>query len=330
MPISEFPANANNISLEPSIRYGVYESITSSQEVVLNSSSNLLNYVTLDSTSNPGYVRWILNNTSIVYGSAWINLQITRSSSSLLTAPLELPAESGKPLTTQGGNTLDNGSGAATIADLTVPFGTGYSITTPSTWSSVAGEGSANGATVHTNPSSKLAVYQEESLPIGDIECQTAADNGIKFRLDMRGTNNSGLPGLNSGPQWYILGNNGGTSWVGPGSDAAGNFSANTILGTHINPNPTTPALPTNPPVSGTVYQNTTGGPIEIALPVTGGSAADTAQWALGSTDAPGDWGGADTVASAEVKTLHLTVPNGWYWSITTGATIGTADVLGS
>lgn len=247
-----------------------------------------------------------------------------------LTAPLELPAEPGKPLTTQGGNTLDNGSGAATIADLTVPFGTGYSITTPSTWSSVTGEGSANGATVHTNPSSKLAVYQEESLPIGDIECQTAADNGIKFRLDMRGTNNSGLPGLNSGPQWYILGNNGGTSWVGPGSDAAGNFSANTILGTHINPNPTTPALPTNPPASGTVYQNTTGGPIQIALPVTGGSAADTAQWALGSTDTPGDWGGADTVAASEVKTLHLTVPNDWYWSITTGATIGTADVLGS
>ena len=32
-----------------------------------------------------------------------------------LVAPLTLPAESGKPLTTQGGNTLDDGSGDATI-----------------------------------------------------------------------------------------------------------------------------------------------------------------------------------------------------------------------
>ncbi len=32
-----------------------------------------------------------------------------------LTAPLVLPAEPGKPLTTQGGNTLDDGSGDATI-----------------------------------------------------------------------------------------------------------------------------------------------------------------------------------------------------------------------
>ena len=33
-----------------------------------------------------------------------------------LTAPLTLPAESGKPLTTQGGSTLDDGSGALLTA----------------------------------------------------------------------------------------------------------------------------------------------------------------------------------------------------------------------
>ena len=32
-----------------------------------------------------------------------------------LTAPLQLPAESGKPLTTQGGITLDNGAGLMTV-----------------------------------------------------------------------------------------------------------------------------------------------------------------------------------------------------------------------
>ena len=35
---------------------------------------------------------------------------------SRLTAPLELPAESGKPLTTQGGTTLDDGTGRIDIA----------------------------------------------------------------------------------------------------------------------------------------------------------------------------------------------------------------------
>lgn len=165
-----------------------------------------------------------------------------------LTAPLELPAEPGKPLTTQGGNTLDDGSGTVSIG------GGGNALNVPN-----------GNATV------------------------------------------------------------GGTAYVGTVS-CGGDVAAEG----HINPGYAAAALPTNPPASGTVYQNTTGGPIQIALPVTGGTAADTAQWALGSTDTPGDWGGADTVAASEVKTLHLTVPNDWYWSITTGATIGTADVLGS
>jgi hypothetical protein len=98
----------------------------------------------------------------------------------------------------------------------------------------------------------------------------------------------------------------------------------------HLNPTYVVATIPTNPPVSGTVYQNTTGGPIQIALPVTGGSVANTAQFALGSSSSPGTWGGDDTIAIDELKTLHLHVPNGWYWSITTGATIGTASVLGS
>ena len=161
-----------------------------------------------------------------------------------LTAPLELPAEPGKPLTTQTGTVLDDGGGNATIGGIM----------------------------------------------------------RVNYIADESG----------NGPPDMVYG------------------LVITRAGAHINPYFSTPALSTNPPVSGTVYQNTTGGPIQIALPVTGGTAADTAQWALGSTDTPGDWGGADTVAASEVKTLHLTVPNDWYWSITTGATIGTADVLGS
>ena len=37
------------------------------------------------------------------------------SPDTLLTAPLVLPAESGKPLTTQGGSTLDDGNGSVSI-----------------------------------------------------------------------------------------------------------------------------------------------------------------------------------------------------------------------
>jgi hypothetical protein len=82
--------------------------------------------------------------------------------------------------------------------------------------------------------------------------------------------------------------------------------------------------------VTGAVYQNTTGGPIIIDLPITG-TVASTAQWALGPTDTPPDFGGATTVLLASVVDKSLVVPNGWYWSITSASTtLGTASVLGS
>lgn len=98
--------------------------------------------------------------------------------------------------------------------------------------------------------------------------------------------------------------------------------------GAHLNPAYAVGSIPNNPPLNFTTYQNTSGGPLEITLPVTGGSAADTAQWYLGSTASPGTWGAAETIAINEVKNLKLLVPNNWYWAINTGATIGTASVL--
>ena len=58
-----------------------------------------------------------------------------------LSAPLELPAVAGSPLTTQGGSTLDDGSGDATISGLVT--GKGYAtsspaVTTPAITSGVA------------------------------------------------------------------------------------------------------------------------------------------------------------------------------------------------
>ena len=99
----------------------------------------------------------------------------------------------------------------------------------------------------------------------------------------------------------------------------------------HFLPNITQPALPANPPVSGTVYQNTTGGTIKIKIPITATAVGGSAQLALGSTATPPDWGGPEDIGvSGEVHNVELDVPNDWYWSVTVAsATIGTASVLG-
>ena len=111
-------------------------------------------------------------------------------------------------------------------------------------------------------------------------------------------------------------------------SDTFGTLTANF---THVNATPTTPALPANPPVSGTVYQNTTGGPINIIIPITATAIGGSGQLALGPTTTPPDWGGAEQIGvSGEVHNVSLRVPNDWYWSITVAsATIGTANVWG-
>ena len=186
-----------------------------------------------------------------------------------LTAPLELPAVPGKPLTTQGGNTLDDGSGNVTL-------------------------------------------YQ------GNLEL---ANSFGHFYVDGWGTQGQTID-IVIGTSFTI-----GTAAHPIPLTLNGNFTASG----HVNATPTTPALPTNPPVSGTVYQNTTGGPIIITVPITATAVGGSGQWALGSTSTPSDWGGAEQIGvSGEVHNMTLYVPNDWYWSLTVAsATIGTASVLG-
>jgi hypothetical protein len=89
-------------------------------------------------------------------------------------------------------------------------------------------------------------------------------------------------------------------------------------------------ALPAgSTPVSGTVYQNTSGANLILSIPVANGSTAGTIQLALGSSSSPADFGGAETLAASEVKNAQLVVPSDWYWSITaSGTTLGTASQL--
>ena len=93
-------------------------------------------------------------------------------------------------------------------------------------------------------------------------------------------------------------------------------------------------SLTANPPVSGTVYQNTNPFDIEINLPVyatTSGTAGKVAI-AKGMTSTPSSIGsqyvnGATSSTSADI--IRLKVPAEWYYSFTeTGVTFGTASVF--
>ena len=92
-----------------------------------------------------------------------------------------------------------------------------------------------------------------------------------------------------------------------------------------------TVTLPANPPVSGTVYQNTNPYDIEIDLPVyaTTSGTAGYVTIAKGSTDTPtaisNQYVSGDT-SSTSTQIIRLRVPAGWYYSFTgSGVTFATA-----
>ncbi|MEM3862204.1 MAG: hypothetical protein QW203_06975 [Thermoplasmatales archaeon] len=94
------------------------------------------------------------------------------------------------------------------------------------------------------------------------------------------------------------------------------------------------PTLTANPPVSGTVYQNTNLYDIRIYLPAyatTSGTAGSVAI-ALGSTSTPSTIGTKfinGSTSSSATEIIELVVPGGWYYEFTaTGVTFGTATVF--
>ena len=111
------------------------------------------------------------------------------------------------------------------------------------------------------------------------------------------------------------------------------NLSATgTVSATHVNATPNTSVTLTpaaQPLVSGTVYQNLTGGPVQVMQPITG-AVAGTAQIALGPSSSPPDFGAAETILLNSTKNISFVVPNGWYCSITaSGETFGTTQLIG-
>ena len=96
-----------------------------------------------------------------------------------------------------------------------------------------------------------------------------------------------------------------------------------------------TGSLATSSPVSGTIYQNTSGQPQTIIVPVTynpTSTAPATMTPALGSSSPPGNLPAESEPASltgGRVRSYCLRVPAGWYYSFTTvNATLGTAQII--
>ena len=142
-------------------------------------------------------------------------------------------------------------------------------------------------------------------------------------QLIIRDITASGLPANEA-----LQGSNGVKSVINTW-DIEGVYSDNDYVWTNIPYN--TPTLSVNPPVSGTVYQNTNPYAIEIDLPVYA-STSGTAGYvtvAKGSTDTPtaiaSQYVSGDTSSSA-VDIVRLRVPAGWYYEFTgSGVTFGTA-----
>jgi hypothetical protein len=160
--------------------------------------------------------------------------------------------------------------------------------------------------------------------------------------------------GGGSGTFYIITAQSGASGYVSIEKIMLGNTSSGTTLSIGdqtiipvntkeitLNPNnvgtvqySSTPTLSANPPVSGTVYQNTNPYAIEIDLPVYA-STSGTAGYvtvAKGSTDTPtaiaNQYVSGDT-SSTSTQIIRLRVPAGWYYEFTaSGVTFGTASVF--
>ena len=108
-------------------------------------------------------------------------------------------------------------------------------------------------------------------------------------------------------------------------------YDNQTVFYQNVVLNANEPTISTNPPVSGTVYQNTNPYPIEIDLPVyaTTSGTAGYVTIAKGSTDTPtaiaNQYVSGDTSSTA-TQIIKVRVPAGWYYSFTgSGVTFATA-----
>ncbi|MEM3860577.1 MAG: hypothetical protein QW478_14485 [Candidatus Micrarchaeaceae archaeon] len=132
---------------------------------------------------------------------------------------------------------------------------------------------------------------------------------------------------LSSGTSYYLT-NSSQIQVISRNNYSGGSPYPISLVGNNIT------TLPANPPVSGTVYQNTNPYDIRIYLPAyatTSGTAGSVAI-ALGSSSSPSTIGTKfinGSTSSSATEIIELVVPAGWYYEFTsTGVTFGTATVL--
>jgi len=125
---------------------------------------------------------------------------------------------------------------------------------------------------------------------------------------------------------------------TGGSADVLSNVTASAVYIENINGYTNipynSPTISANPPVSGTVYQNTNPYDIEIDLPVyaTTAGTAGYVTVAKGSTSTPAAIGNqyvSGDTSSTSVDIIRLRVPANWYYEFTaSGVTFGTASVF--
>ena len=148
----------------------------------------------------------------------------------------------------------------------------------------------------------------------------------------------------NSGTATLTVGNNSSNSIIRGGSLPEVTFTLpSPSLITEVityNPKGFSATIPTNPPVSGTTYQNTLPVEVDIYIPITYNPTATSPAQANGYispvspiTASPVETNNVPAGLTTEaglIRTMKLTVPPGWYWAVqVSNATIGTAVPVG-
>jgi len=131
----------------------------------------------------------------------------------------------------------------------------------------------------------------------------------------------------------YIKQNGANNNYEAPSLDTSSNIHIEYVANNNGQFNRYQPAvaISTNPPVSGTVYQNTNAYAIEIDLPVyaTTSGTAGYVTIAKGSTDTPTAIGNqyvSGDTSSTATQIIRVRVPAGWYYEFTgSGVTFATA-----
>jgi hypothetical protein len=217
-----------------------------------------------------------------------------------------------------------------------------------------ASNGSYYSNTLSLTPIGNCArILQHTSMNLGEYPLSATFTVGSIILSDTVGfaTNNSGIAFLNDGGTITVnkftvrnarasglTANTGFIAQQGGGShsvkiwDISGISSDTEYVWTGIPYN--SPTIPTNPPVSGDVYQNTNPYDIEIDLPVyasTSGTSG-TIEIYKGATNTPDSIGTefvSGGTSSSAVTMAHVRVPAGWYFEfVGSGITIGTAKVF--